>query len=455
MPLFAVNPANGQTHAEYDTMSIGQMADAIEAAHTAFLDWRLAGFDERAERFRAVAKLMREQQDELGKLMMREMGKPISQARAEVEKCAWVCEYFADNAEHFLAEQPIEAAADESFVTFQPLGVVLAIMPWNFPFWQVFRAAAPALMGGNAMVLKHASNVPGCAMAIERLFSEAGFPNGLFGNLAVTTQEAPVAIAHSLVRAVTLTGSTAAGEKVAALAGTQIKKTVLELGGSDAYLVLEDADLEHAAKTLAAGRMLNGGQSCIAVKRIIVVEAVKERFEALLREALEAFPMGDPEEESTRLGPMARLDLRDDLHEQVQKSISAGARCLLGGEVPKKSGAWYPASLLTDVKIGMAAADEELFGPVAALLSAKDEIEAVSIANHSEFGLGGGIFTRDRGRAKLLARKWLDTGSVAINDFVKSDPRLPFGGVRKSGYGRELGAFGIKEFMNIKTITVS
>ncbi len=454
MPLIAVNPATGQKLAEYESMSIPQMAEAIEAADAAFQQWRRTSFAERAAAFSRMAGLLRAQQNELGLLMTREMGKPVKQSRAEVEKCAWVCEYFAENAAGFLADVPIEASADENFVTFQPIGVVLAIMPWNFPFWQVYRAAAPALMAGNGMVMKHASNVPGCALAIERLFAEAGFPPNLFRTLLVGSKEAPVAIAHDLVRAVTLTGSTEAGEKVAALAGTQIKKTVLELGGSDPYLVLEDADLDHAATTLAAGKMLNGGQSCIAVKRIIVVESVREAFEAKFVEAMRGYPLGDPEDENCALGAMAREDLRDELHSQVKRTIEEGASCILGGEIPKKIGAWYPATVLNGVQPGMLAAKEELFGPVAILIPARDEAHAIFLANDTQFGLGGGIFSQDRERAKALARSELHTGSVAINDFLKSDPRLPFGGIRKSGYGRELAAFGIKEFVNIKTVTV-
>lgn len=454
MPLNAINPANGQLLAEYEPMTIPEMAEAIKASHAAFRQWRRVSFVERAAAFTRMASFLRAQQNELGLLMTREMGKPVKQSRAEVEKCAWVCEYFAENAARFLADEPVEAAASESFITFQPIGVVLAIMPWNFPFWQVFRAAAPALMAGNGMVLKHASNVPGCALAIERLFAEAGFPENLFRTLLVGSNLAPVAIAHDLVRAVTLTGSTEAGERVAALAGSQIKKTVLELGGSDPYLVLADADLDHAAATLAAGKMINGGQSCIAVKRIIVVEAVREAFEAKFVAAMRGYPIGDPEDENCLLGAMARVDLRDELHGQVEHTIGEGASCLLGGNIPKKSGAWYPATVLSGVKPGMLAAEKELFGPVAVLMSAADEDEAVHLANATEFGLGGGIFSRDVKRAKELARSELQTGSVAVNDFVKSDPRLPFGGVGKSGYGRELAAIGIKEFVNIKTVTV-
>jgi succinate-semialdehyde dehydrogenase/glutarate-semialdehyde dehydrogenase len=384
-----------------------------------------------------------------------EMGKPVADGRAEADKCAWACDYYAERAEGFLADQPAETEAAKSYVAFRPLGVVLAVMPWNFPFWQVFRFAAPGLMAGNAAVLKHASNVPGCALAIEDVFRRAGFPDGLFRTLLIGSGRVEdEVLAHPKVRAATLTGSVAAGEAIGAQAGRRIKKTVLELGGSDAYLVLEDADLDQAVPACVASRLVNSGQSCIAAKRFIVPRAIAgeltERFVAEMR----GKRMGDPLDESTKVGPQARRDLRDELHEQVEKSVAKGARLLLGGEVPEGPGAFYPPTVLTGVEPGMPAYDEELFGPAAAILEVEDEEEAIRVANDSRFGLGAAVFSRDLERAERIAADRLDAGCCFVNTFVKSDPRLPFGGVKESGYGRELGRFGIEEFVNVKTVWV-
>jgi succinate-semialdehyde dehydrogenase / glutarate-semialdehyde dehydrogenase len=355
----------------------------------------------------------------------------------------------------FLAPEPAEGSASKSFVTFQPIGVVLAVMPWNFPFWQVFRFAAPALMAGNAGLLKHASNVPGCALAIEDVFRKAGFPEHLFKTLLVGSSAVDAIIAHPLVRAVTLTGSGPAGRAVAKKAGEMLKKSVLELGGADAYLVLEDADIAFAARACAAGRLINSGQSCIAAKRFIVVESVLKAFEKAFVKEMADTKVGDPLLLETEVGPLARVDLRDALHEQVEKSIAKGARRLLGGKVPDGPGAFYPPTVLTDLRPGMPAYEEELFGPVASVIPAKDEAEAITVANSSVFGLGGGVFTRDLARGERIAAEAIEAGSVCVNATVVSDPRLPFGGVKESGYGRELSHYGIKEFVNIKTVVVA
>lgn len=454
MTIVSINPATGDPIQTYDEMTAADVAGAITDAHQAWLRWRAVSFAERATLMRAAAARLRQRKVELARLMAVEMGKPLAQGVAEAEKCAWVCDYYAEHAEAHLAPDVIPTDAAKSYVVFEPLGVVLAIMPWNFPLWQVFRFAAPALMAGNVGVLKHASNVPGCALAIEAIFAEAGFPNGAFRTLLIGNAQVRAAIEHPLVRAVTLTGSTPAGKAVAAQAGAVLKTTVLELGGSDPYLVLDDADLEHAVTVCVNARLINGGQSCIAAKRFIVAEPVRaaftERFVALMR----AKRMGDPLADGTDVGPQARTDLRDGLHQQVRDSIDRGAMLLLGGTVPPGKGAYYPPTVLANVKPGMPAYDDELFGPVAAIIAAHDEADAIRIANDSPFGLGAAVFTRDTARGERVARA-LDAGSTFVNGPVVSDPRLPFGGVKASGYGRELGSYGIKEFVNVKTVVVS
>jgi succinate-semialdehyde dehydrogenase/glutarate-semialdehyde dehydrogenase len=454
MSLDVVNPATGETVATYDEMSPGAAATVIAAAHQAFLQWRRTGFAERSVLMHKAAAGLRAREDDLARLMAGEMGKPVKQGRAEVAKCASVCDYYAEKAPGFLADEAIETEAARSYVAFRPLGVVLAVMPWNFPLWQVFRFAAPALMAGNAGVLKHASNVPGSAMAIEDVFREAGFPEDIFRTLLVGSAQVEAIIENPLVRAVTLTGSTPAGRAVASTAGRMLKKTVLELGGSDPYVILEDADLEQAAEACATSRLINAGQSCIAAKRFIVVQAVRERFEKLLAERLAARTMGDPLDEGTDMGPQAREDLRDELHQQVRRSVDLGATAVLGGEIPKQPGAWYPATLLSGVKKGMPAYEEELFGPVAAVIGVADEEEAIRVANDSIFGLGAAVFTGDSARGERIAKQELEAGCCFVNDFVRSDSRLPFGGIKESGYGRELSSFGIREFVNIKTVYV-
>ncbi len=454
MAIASVNPTTGETIQSYQEMTPAEVDDVIEHAHQDFLRWREATFAERAELMKAAARILHGNKEEYARLMAEEMGKPLAGGRAEAEKCAWACDYYADNAEGFLASEPVETNATRSFIAYEPLGVVLAVMPWNFPFWQVFRFAAPGLMAGNAGVLKHASNVPGCALAIEEVFRRAGFPEHLFCTLLIGSKQVDHVIEHPLIQAATLTGSTQAGKAVAGKAGQMLKKTVLELGGSDPYVILEDADLESAVQTCVNSRLINAGQSCISAKRFIVHQAVRDEFERRFVELMQAKRMGDPMDEKTEVGPQAREDLRDALHDQVAKSIEKGARCLLGGEIPRGTGAFYPPTVLTDVAPGMPAYDEDLFGPVAAIIPVADEEQAIRVANDTAFGLGAAVFTRDTARGEAIATKRLRAGSCFVNAFVRSDPRLPFGGIKESGYGRELGHYGIKEFVNIKTVYV-
>jgi succinate-semialdehyde dehydrogenase/glutarate-semialdehyde dehydrogenase len=454
MTMTAINPATGQEIKTYPTLTPEEVNRAIREVDQAFQDWRHTSFEERRRLMNEAARILRDNVEQYAELMALEMGKPIKEGRAEANKCAWVCDYYAQNAEDFLKTEVVKTDASKSFVSFQPIGVVLAVMPWNFPFWQVFRFAAPALMAGNVGILKHASNVPGCALAIEEVFTRAGFPAHVFRTLLIGSQAVSAVIENPLVKAVTLTGSTPAGKAVASKAGAMLKKTVLELGGSDPYIVLEDADLEATVDTCVLSRLINSGQSCIAAKRFIVVQSLKERFEQLYVQKMQSRPMGDPLDETVTVGPQARRDLRDDLHRQVEESIRQGAECLLGGEIPKGKGAFYPPTVLTDVKKGMPAYDEELFGPVAAIIPVKDEDEAIRVANDSVFGLGAAVFTRDVKKGERLAETEIQAGSCFVNTFVRSDPRLPFGGIKESGYGRELSHFGIKEFVNIKTIYI-
>jgi len=397
---------------------------------------------------------LRAQTEHCARIATEEMGKPITEARAEIEKCAWVCEYYAEHGPAMLADEPVKTEARESFITFQPLGVILAVMPWNFPYWQFFRAAAPALLAGNAMVLKHASNVPRCALAIEHLFREAAWPPDLVRVILAGPEGAGAALAHEFVCGVTLTGSAAAGAQIATAAGSHLKKCVLELGGSDPYLILEDADLDHAAKLCAQSRCNNAGQTCIAAKRFIVVESVRAAFEEKFLAELRAYAPGNPLDPATKLGPLARAEGRDALQKQVDASVAAGAKLRLGGAPIPGPGNFYPPTVLTGVRPGMAVFDEETFGPVAAIVPARDEAEAVALANRHRYGLGAAVFTRDLARGRRVARTELAAGFCAVNDFVKSDPRLPFGGVKQSGYGRELGLFGAREFVNIKSVVV-
>ncbi len=454
MPLVSKNPATGRLIARHREHTAAQTREALASAHDAFLNWRHTSFSDRARHLTAIAATLRKQQNTLARLITAEMGKPLADARAEIEKCATCCEFYAQHAARFLKPVRPPGAPKYARVHFEPLGVILAIMPWNYPFWQLFRAAAPALMAGNTILLKHASNTSGCALAIERVFRAARAPAGLLRSALVSSKRIPDLIADERVRGVTLTGSTAAGRKVAALAGAALKTCVLELGGSDPYVILADADLDLAAEICAKARLGNAGQSCIAAKRFIVVESVLAAFTEKLTARMAARRMGNPTAKSTDFGPLARADLRDELHAQVQKSIRAGARLLLGGHLPPKNsaGAFYPATVLADVRPGMPAYDEELFGPVAAIISAKDETDALRIANDTAYGLGAALFSRNRRRALELAGEHIDAGMVFVNAQVRSDSSLPFGGIKASGLGRELGSFGITEFVNTKTL---
>jgi succinate-semialdehyde dehydrogenase/glutarate-semialdehyde dehydrogenase len=453
MAISSVNPATGETLRTYDEMTPAAAAAAVAQAHEAWRAWRRTSFAERAGLMKKAATILRERKTELATLMALEMGKPLKQGVAEAEKCAFGCDYYADAAEGHLAPEIIKTDASKSYVAFEPLGVILAVMPWNFPLWQVFRFAGPALMAGNVGVLKHASNVPGCALIVEEIFAQAGFPSGTFRTLLIGSAQVKAVIEHPLVRAVTLTGSTPAGKAVAAQAGAVVKKTVLELGGSDPYIVLEDADLEYATETCVTSRLINSGQSCINAKRFVIVEPLLAAFTDRLVALMKARKVGDPLAEGTDVGPQARADLRDELHRQVRESAAKGATILLGGEIPSGKGSYYPPTVLADVKPGMPAYDEELFGPVACIIKARDEQDAVRIANDSIFGLGAAVFTKDLARGERLARH-LDAGCTFVNALVASDPRMPFGGIKESGYGRELGSYGIKEFVNTRMVYI-
>ena len=448
----AINPATGEVIREYAEHDGGAVDRRLAQAKAAFAVWRGTPMGERSALMRRAAGVLRGRKDEFAELMTREMGKPIVAAEGEVEKCAMNCDFYAQHATEFLAADQIESDADASYVRYDPLGPVLAVMPWNFPFWQVFRFAAPALMAGNVAVLKHASNVPGTALAIEQVFSQAGFPAGCFTTLLVSSGEVARIIAHPAIAAVTLTGSEPAGMAVAAAAGKHLKKAVLELGGSDPFIVLRDADVQGSATAAAGARCINSGQSCIAAKRFIIVEP-SNGFEHAFRQAMSRLRTGDPMQRGTDVGPLAREDLVDVLQDQVNRSLAAGAKLLLGGERLSGRGCYYPPTILSDVRPGMAVFDEETFGPVAAVVRAASVDHAIELANLSTYGLGASVWTSDRKRAEEIAAR-IDAGQVFINGIVKSDPRLPFGGIKRSGYGRELSAAGIREFTNMKTVWV-
>ena len=454
MQISSINPFNGKLLKTYKPFSSKKITDKIEQSHKAWYGWKNKSLEERAFLLHKTATILLSRKAGLAKIMALEMGKPLAAGISEIEKCADVCTYYANNAHIFLQNEYIETDASKSYVSFQSLGVILAVMPWNFPFWQVFRFLAPTLIAGNTAVLKHASNVPGCALAIEDILQDAGFPPFVFQTLLITGDQVAEVIENPLIKAISLTGSTKAGKKVAEKAAIQLKKVVLELGGSDPYIIFEDADLELAAETCVNSRLINSGQSCIAGKRFIVLKSISKDFTKLFKDKMEAKVLGDPLDSATDIGPQARIDLRDQLHDQVVRSIKMGATCILGGEIPEGEGAFYPATILTNVKKGMPAYDEELFGPVASIITAADEWDAVRIANDSDFGLGAAIFTQNKKKAEDLATNHLQAGSCFVNSQVKSDPRLPFGGIKLSGYGRELGAYGVKEFVNIKTIYI-
>jgi len=453
MPHISLNPATNQVIQTYSSWGAYRLEQALEKAHSVQQSWAQISFTQRAKVLREVVVHLRAQCDRHATLITREMGKPLREARAEVEKCAGVCEYYALHAENFLQAEPVESDAGKSYIAHFPLGVVLAIMPWNFPFWQVFRAAVPALMAGNALLLKHAPNVPQCALAIESIFCDCGLPEGLFTSLMIEVEHVAEAIASPHVHAVTLTGSEAAGRKVAACAGQHLKKCVLELGGSDPFIVLHDADLELAVDMAISSRFLNCGQSCIAAKRFIVVPQIAEEFLRKFKTKVEALRLGDPLVDTTQIGPMARLDLREALHRQVSDSIAQGAVAVTGCKPVECEGFYYQPSILDHVTVNTSAYHEELFGPVAIVIRAASEADALRIANETRFGLGSSIWSNDVARAEQLAAQ-IQAGCTFINGMVKSDPRLPFGGVKASGYGRELSKLGMLEFVNAKTVWI-
>jgi succinate-semialdehyde dehydrogenase/glutarate-semialdehyde dehydrogenase len=450
----SLNPATGKLIGTYQQHTDQQVNKALLASDKAFQQWSQSSLQERAALLLAIAKAIRANVEVYAQLATAEMGKPIAQSRAELEKCAKTMEFYAQEGPKMLANERVPTAAKKSFVSYQPLGVVLAIMPWNFPYWQVFRAMAPILLSGNAMILKHAANVSGCALAIEKILKKAAAPKALFQSILTSSENVAAIIAAPQVSAVTFTGSTAAGRKVAAIAAQNLKKQVLELGGSDAYVVLEDADIDLAVNTCFDARFINSGQSCVAAKRFVVVKKVRKIFEEKMLTKIKAASFGDPTDTRNAIGPMARLDLRNELHNQVLKTLDQGAQLLCGGYIPEGLAAYYPPTLLSKVKKGMAAYSEELFGPVAVIIEAKDEKDAIKIANDTEFGLGSAIFSKNRKHAETIAQQWIQAGNCFINAAVHSDPRLPFGGIKNSGYGRELSVFALREFVNIKTIVV-
>lgn len=453
MSFISKNPATEEIHATFSDITSSELESAVSAAHTAFESWRRMSFTERAALFHTLAELLKNKRADLGRLMALEMGKPITAGIAEAEKCAWVCEYYADNAESILAPEIIATDASKSFVRFDPLGIVLAVMPWNFPFWQVFRFAAPALMAGNVGILKHASNVPQCGMAIEKLFSEAGFPKGVFTNILLPSSAVAALIEDSRIAAVTLTGSEHAGRSVGATAGKALKPSVLELGGSDPFIVLSDADLDEAARAGARARLQNCGQSCIAAKRFILEESIADAFLERFEKEFRSLALGDPLSDKTDIGPLATEQIRSDLERQVAAAVASGATLRLGGKKLDRPGFFFEPTILDRVSIDNPAAVEETFGPVAACMRVAHADEAIKVANATRFGLGASVWTKDHPLANRCASE-ISAGCVFINSMVKSDPRLPFGGIKQSGYGRELSTVGIKEFVNVKTVWI-
>ena len=453
--FYSINPHNEEVVGEYPTMSHNRLMTVVNEVHDSWRLYNSTSFEERKLWLKNVATILRERKKEFAHLMTIEMGKPILQGIAETEKSAWVCDYYADNAENFLQDQLIETDASKSYVTYRPLGVILAIMPWNFPFWQVFRFAAPSLMAGNGCLLKHSPNVTGCALIIEKIFSDAGFSDNIFKTIVTDVENVEAVIRDKRVAAVTLTGSTRAGKAVASIAGSEIKKCVLELGGSDPYIIMDDADINSAAQFCVIGRMLNSGQSCIAAKRFLVFESVYDKFKKAFINELQTKKMGDPLNESNYFGPLARKDLRDTLHSQVQKTVEMGGKLTMGGYLPEGAGFYYPPTMLEEIPEGSPAWNEELFGPVASFIKVKNIEEAIEIANCSNYGLGAAIFTSDTSKGENIVVNSLNAGSGFVNSFVKSDPRLPFGGIKHSGFGRELSPLGIKEFVNVKTVYIA
>ncbi|MEQ1855334.1 MAG: NAD-dependent succinate-semialdehyde dehydrogenase [Longimicrobiales bacterium] len=455
MRYVAVDPHSGREIRSFPTLASFEVSSALAKAESAFESWKRTSFDERAALLRSAARRLREDVPAHARLMAQEMGKPVSSGQPEVEKCAWTCDFYADRASTMLADEVVATDARMSCVAYRPLGPIFAIMPWNYPYWQVFRFAAPALMAGNVVLLKHAPNVPGCALALVDILREAGLPDGVFQNLFLTNAQAAAVIRNRRVRGVTLTGSVRAGKAVARTAGAHLKKTVLELGGSDPYLILEDADVAHAAAQCVRSRLSNSGQSCIAAKRLIVVEPLRKSFTEAVVERMRAAHVGNPLDAATEVGPIAREDLRANLHDQVKRSVAKGARLLLGGELPAGPGWYYPTTVLDEVRRGMPAYREELFGPVASILAVRDRKAAIRVANDTSFGLGAAVFTADVTEGERIAREELNAGCAFVNSFVRSDPRLPFGGTMDSGYGRELGRHGMLEFVNAKMVQVA
>lgn len=455
MPLQSINPKNGEVFAEIATLSDEQIVEKIDTAHQAFLKWRELSFIQRSEYLKRAGEVLRNKKSELAKIMTDEMGKTLFAAEAEVEKCALVCDYYADNAEKFLSPEPIEADMAKSYARFDPIGIVLAVMPWNFPFWQVFRFAAPALMAGNVGLLKHASNVALSAQAIEDVFREAGLPEGVFYNLPIDTAKVESIIKNPKVRAITLTGSERAGSAVASTSGHELKKTVMELGGSDPFIVLADADIKKAASVAVSARMqFNTGQSCIAAKRFLVSKEIFQDFVDSVVEEISKLKIGDPTDPNTTVGPMANQKMQEEIANQVERSVEQGAKVIFGGKKVGDEGYFYEPTVLVDVTTDMPCMVEELFGPVMPIIAVDNAEQAIEIANSSIYGLGGTVFSGDVKKAEEIASK-LDTGCVFINSQIKSDPRAPFGGVKNSGYGRELSHYGIKEFVNIKSVSIN
>ena len=453
MPIASINPATAEALMSYEALSDAEIDDKIQRAAETFLDYRRTTFAERGEAMMRASQILERKKKTFAEMMSTEMGKPIKAAFAEVEKCAWVCSFYAENGERFLADEPVETNASRSYVHYQPIGPVLAVMPWNFPFWQVFRFAAPALMAGNVALLKHASNVPACALAIEEIFSDAGFPKFAFQTLLIGSDKVQHVVEDPRVRAVTLTGSEPAGKQIAGVAGSLIKKTVLELGGSDPFIVMPSADLDDAVQTAVTARTINNGQSCIAAKRFIIAREIADQFEERFVKTMESLTVGNPLDDTVQVGPLASAQIRDDLEDQVRKTVEMGGRLLTGGKRLVDPGYYYSPTVLTDIPKDSPAYRDELFGPVAALFRAADSDEAIRIANDTSFGLGASVWTMDENEQKQFI-EGIEAGCVFVNGMVVSDPRLPFGGVKNSGYGRELSAHGIREFVNIKTVWI-
>lgn len=453
MALVSINPATGKEIQSYPQHSSIEVKYILDQSVVAQQQWKNTSLELRISCLEQLAGILRDRAREYAILMAEEMGKPVSQGLGEVEKCASLCEYYKEEAFGFLADKSVEIAGQKSIISIQPMGLILGVMPWNFPFWQVFRFAIPTITAGNGAILKHASNVQGCAFAIEKSFKDSGFPENIFRNIVVPGREMEEVIKHPAIAAITLTGSTPAGKSIAMTAGSVLKKTVLELGGSDPYIILEDANVDLAVDACISGRILNTGQSCIAAKRLIVTENLYDTFLSKLEDKLSDKIMGDPKDD-VDIGPMVSIEARDEVHDQVCRSVEAGAKLKLGGVIPKEVGAFYPITLLSEVEPGMTAFDEEIFGPVFTVIKARDEAKAIELGNQTEFGLGSAVFTSDLEKGESIAKTQLNVGACFVNDFVKSDPRLPFGGIKDSGYGRELSIYGIMEFVNVKTIVV-